>query len=222
LSTYTLSNGYFMSTQIANSIEKGKNPPIRHLHPTAAPITQAIVISSDDEDGLEPAAKRKRINKQAYHLGATDDAHNLREPQATTELKKQHYKQRFEQQEAQIEKLTGKRDSIRRTLRELYAKQESLVNSHKETKRDLKAIQTALSKVRELLDCATCESELEDPVVIKECGHTICQKCADNWKATCTAANFTCPSCRIAIQSTPATNYTVQEILGGLKRWHLL
>ena len=56
--------------------------------------------------------------------------------------------------------------------------------------------------------CAICHDVLQNAVVMKECGHSFCEECADK-------TNDICPNCRLAVTGT-VPNFTTRSLVGSM------
>ncbi|KAK3712591.1 E3 ubiquitin ligase [Vermiconidia calcicola] len=75
----------------------------------------------------------------------------------------------------------------------------------------LKAVQTDVDTMRQLVTCKICSRLLYEPYALS-CGHTYCYICLTQWFET-NPRKKTCPDCRSIIIAQPTPSYIVKELV---------
>lgn len=80
-------------------------------------------------------------------------------------------------------------------------------NHHEQT---LKALNTDIDAMRQLVTCKICDRLLYEPYSLS-CGHTYCYSCLSQWLVS--NRKKTCPDCRAVITQQPTPSYIVRELV---------
>lgn len=80
-------------------------------------------------------------------------------------------------------------------------------------------IEASEAEADEDYHCSIC-SEIFDRAVVTSCGHSFCEPCMKNWKATKKAEEYTCPSCRepLSKEKDPAPNVLLRKLIEKAKK----
>lgn len=74
----------------------------------------------------------------------------------------------------------------------------------------LKALNTDLDAMRQLITCKICDRFLYEPYALS-CGHTYCYSCLSQWLGS--NVKMTCPDCRTIIRQQPTPSYLIRELV---------
>ena len=74
----------------------------------------------------------------------------------------------------------------------------------------LKALNTDLDAMRQIITCKICHRLLYEPYSLA-CGHTYCYSCLSQWLVD--SRKKTCPDCRAAVHQQPTPSYLVRELV---------
>ena len=84
------------------------------------------------------------------------------------------------------------------------------VNAPCHHEQTLKALNTDLDAMRQLITCKICDRLLYEPYALS-CGHTYCYSCLSQWLGV--QVRMTCPDCRIVIRQQPNPSYLIRELV---------
>lgn len=65
---------------------------------------------------------------------------------------------------------------------------------------DPKLLRTTMSSILKEINCTICTEIMMQPTVLN-CAHTFCRTCIEEWKLNTERGNFSCPICRVPINS---------------------
>jgi hypothetical protein len=74
----------------------------------------------------------------------------------------------------------------------------------------LKALQTDIDAMRQIVTCKICHRLLYEPYSLA-CGHTYCYSCLSQWLVD--GRKKTCPDCRAVVTQQPTPSYLVRELV---------
>ena len=74
----------------------------------------------------------------------------------------------------------------------------------------LKALQTDVDAMRQIVTCKICHRLLYEPYSLA-CGHTYCYSCLSQWLVD--GRKKTCPDCRAVVNQQPTPSYLVRELV---------
>ena len=80
-------------------------------------------------------------------------------------------------------------------------------SGHEQT---LKALQTDVDAMRQIVTCKICHRLLYEPYSLA-CGHTYCYSCLSQWLVD--SRKKTCPDCRAHVNQQPTPSYLVRELV---------
>ena len=74
----------------------------------------------------------------------------------------------------------------------------------------LKALQTDIDAMRQIVTCKICHRLLYEPYSLA-CGHTYCYSCLSQWLVD--GRKKTCPDCRAVVNQQPTPSYLIRELV---------
>lgn len=184
-----------------------------------APVLAIIVDTDTQRDIGEasagpawPSANRRplRVPLQAQPHPACSRYHATLQEMASHESSRKKRKMSYADSRSTQPTHAGAVASSSALLPTNPAMSNAKANAPCQHEQTLRALNTDLDAMRQLITCKICDRLLYEPYALS-CGHTYCYSCLSQWLGS--NAKMTCPDCRTVVRQQPTPSYLIRELV---------